>query len=70
MYISYSDLTYYENFKNTAPTILHSLQSIIGDGTYFISHIDGISFSIIHTLNKANGVPLEEGTRLPLEEAY
>lgn len=69
MQIPYSDIHHYHRFHDTAWEILQSLRQLIGTGTFFVSHMDRETFSVVNSLIDSD-IILPKGTRLPLEEAY
>ncbi|WP_456276395.1 hypothetical protein [Bacillus sp. AK128] len=69
MQIPYTDIQHYHEFHDTSWEILQTLRQLIGEGTFFVSHMDRETFSIVKSLIDSD-IILSEGTRLPLEEAY
>lgn len=69
MYISYTDILYYQIFDEVAVDILNTLSKLIKTRTFFISHLDCTTFSVLKVLNQ-NGINLTEGTRMSIEDAY
>lgn len=69
LYISYSDIAYYRTFHQAAKEVLETINHVMKEGTYFVSHTDADTFSIIKLLD-TNGMDFREGIRMPLEEAY
>lgn len=68
MYISYSDIKYYKKFDEVAKDMLNILAKLDKTKSYFISHIDKDTFTILHVLSQK--VNLVEGKSMPLEDAY
>jgi hypothetical protein len=69
MYISYSDIKYYKKFDEVAKDTLSILAKLDKTKSFFISHIDQDTLTILHVFLQ-NGIHLVEGESVPLEDAY